>query len=106
MCACAVKYSATDVYDGNVKLKELKVGCPSGCAGVYVLLTFVPSSPASNVKVRLSIASSTYTKGAIVSKWSDERCIFPTFGSFKAFELLLLDMALPAKHRQNLLGQT
>ncbi len=49
MCACAVKYSATDVYDGNVKLKQLKVGCPSGWAGMYVLLTFVPCSHACHV---------------------------------------------------------
>lgn len=26
-CVAAAKYSATDVYDGNVKLKQLKVGC-------------------------------------------------------------------------------
>ena len=39
LCGCAVKYSATDVYDGNVKLKQLKVGCLSG---LYGLLTFVP----------------------------------------------------------------
>ncbi len=88
LCACAVKYSATDVYDGNVKLKQLKVGCPSGCAGMYVLLTFVPRRPACHVSVCVSIASSAHIKGVLVSKLSSERCI-STFGSFKAFELSL-----------------
>lgn len=37
LCGCAVKYSATDVYDGNVKLKELKVGCLSVFIFVFEL---------------------------------------------------------------------
>ena len=37
------------MYDGNVKLKQLKVRCLSGCAGLYVLLALVPCSPACHV---------------------------------------------------------
>ncbi len=99
LCACAVKYSATDVYDGNFKLKQLKVGCPSGCAGMCVLLTFVPRRPACHVSVCVSIASSTHIKGVLVSKLYGERCIFSTFGSFKDFELSLLDTVL---HRDSI----